>query len=276
MSSRKKSFGWLGKLFARNNGEASTGLPPEGEKGFPGAFASHEAIERYEDLTANLLARYVRDKTRYARDKVRTIMFTSCALEDGVTTTAVNFAAALSRDPNNKVLLLGANLRSPNVHTLMGQQVENKEESQLALKSNQMRSLLDLAAINSEVLDATKSEMFSLAKIEHQNFCVLPCGDWRSRPVNVFGSQQFTQFMEIMQERFDYVIVDAPPVQGFPETLLLASKVDGVVLVVNSGKTRRQAAIRAKKKLVETGGRLLGVVLNKRKYYIPDFIYQRL
>jgi len=49
-----------------------------------------------------------------------------------------------------------------------------------------------------------------------------------------------------------------------------------VVLVIESGKTRRQVALRAKKELEEAGGMLLGVILNKRKYYIPNWIYKRL
>jgi Mrp family chromosome partitioning ATPase len=79
-----------------------------------------------------------------------------------------------------------------------------------------------------------------------------------------------------MRDKFDYVILDAPPVPAFPECLVLCAKVDGVVLVVESGKTRRQVALRARKQVEEVGGKVLGVVLNKRKYYIPEWIYRRL
>jgi Mrp family chromosome partitioning ATPase len=49
-----------------------------------------------------------------------------------------------------------------------------------------------------------------------------------------------------------------------------------VILVVESGKTRRQVALTAKRKLEGAGGKILGVVLNKRRYYIPEFVYKRL
>jgi Mrp family chromosome partitioning ATPase len=52
--------------------------------------------------------------------------------------------------------------------------------------------------------------------------------------------------------------------------------VDGVLLVLEAGKTRRHVAIRAKKELEEAGGKLLGVVLNKRRYHIPERVYKRL
>ena len=62
--------------------------------------------------------------------------------------------------------------------------------------------------------------------------------------------------------------------KGKDDTLF--AKVDGVVLVLESGKTRQQVSLEAKKQLEEAGGTILGVVLNKRKYYIPDWIYRRL
>jgi Mrp family chromosome partitioning ATPase len=82
--------------------------------------------------------------------------------------------------------------------------------------------------------------------------------------------------MDIVQQRFDYTILDSAPITTFAESQAICSRVDGVLLVIETGKTRRQVAIRAKKELEEAGGRLLGVVLNKRRYYIPDWIYKRL
>jgi Mrp family chromosome partitioning ATPase len=57
---------------------------------------------------------------------------------------------------------------------------------------------------------------------------------------------------------------------------VICAKVDGVIMVVESGKTREQVAVRAKKELEEAGGKVLGVVLNKRKFHIPEWIYRRL
>ncbi len=79
-----------------------------------------------------------------------------------------------------------------------------------------------------------------------------------------------------MKDSYNYVVLDAPPVLEFAECRVLCAKVDGVVLVIDSGKTHRPVAIRAKRQLEDAGGKLLGVVLNKKKNYIPDFIYRRM
>jgi len=72
------------------------------------------------------------------------------------------------------------------------------------------------------------------------------------------------------------LILDAPPVPIFSEFRVLCRKVDGVVLVILSEKTRKQVAQKAKREIEEAGGHILGVVLNKRKYYIPKWLYKRL
>ncbi len=77
-----------------------------------------------------------------------------------------------------------------------------------------------------------------------------------------------------MRDSYDYVVLDAPPVHGSPECRVLCAKVDGVVLVIESGKTTRSVALSAKKQLEDAGGKLLGVILNKKKNYIPEFIYR--
>jgi Mrp family chromosome partitioning ATPase len=72
------------------------------------------------------------------------------------------------------------------------------------------------------------------------------------------------------------VLVDAPPIVGSPEAPPMAAIVDGVVLVVKSGKTKREVVQRSLDMIAQFDGNVLGVVLNRKKYYIPDFIYRRL
>ena len=77
-------------------------------------------------------------------------------------------------------------------------------------------------------------------------------------------------------EQYDFIIFDSPPVPIFSEFRILCRKVDGVVLVLNAMRTRRQAALRAKLELEDAGAKLLGVIINKRKYYIPKWLYRKL
>ena len=77
-----------------------------------------------------------------------------------------------------------------------------------------------------------------------------------------------------MRQTFDFIVLDGPPVFRASETRLIASKVDATILVIRSGITRKQIAYRAIQELETAGGKVLGTVLNRRKYYIPDWLYK--
>jgi Mrp family chromosome partitioning ATPase len=79
-----------------------------------------------------------------------------------------------------------------------------------------------------------------------------------------------------MRKNFDYIILDGPPAISSPEVRFISSKVDGTILMLESGKTRRHVALKAKRDIEMAGGHFIGVVLNRRKYYIPKWIYKRL
>ena len=119
-----------------------------------------------------------------------------------------------------------------------------------------------------------KSSLYK--KVSHGNLCLIPCGKKNSEPMAIFESTRFDKTLKLMREKFDYVILDAPPVNSYAETKVMGKKVDGVVLVIESGKTRRQVATRAKHEMEEAGAKVLGVILNRRKHYIPEWIYKRL
>lgn len=78
-----------------------------------------------------------------------------------------------------------------------------------------------------------------------------------------------------LRERFDIVVVDLPPVHRSPYSLVIARQADGVVLVVEAGRTRWPVANSAKRTIVSAGGNVVGLVLNKRRSYIPSFLYNR-
>jgi len=84
------------------------------------------------------------------------------------------------------------------------------------------------------------------------------------------------EFMEQLKQTFDLVLVDSWSVAVPPKPVLFSPHVDGVVMVVDAGKTRWQIAERQKRELTSQGGNVLGVILNNRTYPIPDSIYRRL
>jgi capsular exopolysaccharide synthesis family protein len=205
-------------------------------------------LEWYENIKTRML-------TRYPGESIKSIMFTSASHGGGSTTTAISFAKALAKYSQVTVLLIDANLRTPNMRRTFN------------IKHN--RGL-------SDILVNENAKAFKSIKIGQSILCVLACGRHDHGAASLFESRSFDRFLKEMGKRFDFIIFDTAPLAIFPESRLLSEKVDGVILVVRSGKIRRQVALRAKKELEETGARLLGVVLNRKKYHIPDWLYKRL
>ena len=202
----------------------------------------------YEDILTRL-------HTQHPGESIKTIMFTGAAHGGGATTTAVNFAKTLVRDNEVKVLLVDANMRTPNLKALFN------------IKNDQ--GLTDI------VLD-NDTKAYKVINCDPSYLFVLATGGNYVGPVGLFQSERFDTFLSKAREEFDYIILDSAPLPSFAEARVLCEKVDGVVLVVESGKIRRHVALRAKKELEDAGARILGVVLNKRKYHIPEWLYKRL
>jgi len=92
----------------------------------------------------------------------------------------------------------------------------------------------------------------------------------------VVANPKFDDIMKRLREKFNLILFDAPPLNDSSDALLLAPKSDGVVIVVEAEKTRWQVAESVREKIVMQGGNILGVILNKRRFHIPQFIYRRL
>jgi len=202
----------------------------------------------YQNLKANLLS-------RYPVQGLKSLVFAGLREGDGASTTAVNFASAMARDCGLKVLLVDTNLRTPSLHEVFR---------------------IDRSPGISELLDNGGDVLAKVVETGPRSPYVLPCGRHLSGPGAVFESPRFKDFLAAGTQRFDYVIMDAPPALRYSETRTISAKADGVVLVLRSGATREKVAVRAKKELEETGAKIVGMVLNRRKFYIPDWLYDRL
>ena len=92
----------------------------------------------------------------------------------------------------------------------------------------------------------------------------------------LFNSPRFEGFWANLKLKFDLVLIDSPPLMVSPDALALVSKVDGVVLVVEAEKTKWRTARYVREQIEMVGGKILGIVFNKRRYYIPQSIYKNL
>jgi protein-tyrosine kinase len=201
----------------------------------------------FEELKVNFVA-------RHADEAMKTVLFVGTARCAGASTAAFNFATTLAEDPQTKVLLVNADLRAPGPRDF----AEDTLTGSLAALSGRNRAT-------------------NLPRPARQgNLDVLPSGAEPGEPVGMFQSKIFQQFLRYMRERYDYVILDGPPIDSSPESIALSGSVDGVILVIESEKTRKRMALWAKKRIEDAGGKVLGAVLNKRVFYIPTWLYKRI
>lgn len=181
-------------------------------------------------------------------------LLTSAARGEGITMTSLGLALALT-NRGRSVLLVDANLQRPAVHTYLRMDLEP--------------GLVELLG-NGCLLGEVCREI-SLFPGKGQ-LSVLTRGRSGDDPFNLFNLEQVKHFFNEAKSRFDNVIVDASDLESSVESLLLAPHVDGMILVVACGKARRDSVLEAKQRLIQTGGNLLGVVLNGQNDPVPTAI----
>ena len=196
-------------------------------------------MKQYEDLKSSLQTR---------DGSIKSILFIDTSDGGRSSTHAHNFATALAMDFKLKVLLVDLNL--------------------WALSLNEVFKIDDALGL-SDLFSNSGKVASRIMKVGPWNLYTVRWGGKYSGPVGLFESRHFNEFVKMMCERFNYVVLAAPPVPSFSECRVLCARVDGVVLVLESGKTGRQVALRAKKQLVETEDKLLGVILDRTRALNP-------
>jgi capsular exopolysaccharide synthesis family protein len=186
----------------------------------------------------------------------KTILITSSQPGEGKTTTAVNTAISLSQ-LGASVLLIDADLRRPAVHT--------------AFKIPHARGLSNYLSSHTPLDDL-------IVKLPVPNLSVLPCGPIPPNPAELISSDRMKDLLRALGRQFDHILIDSPPLISVTDPIILSTMVDGLVLVVQAGKSTRGLVSRARRELARVGARVFGVVLNnvnvKREGY-DDYDYYR-
>jgi capsular exopolysaccharide synthesis family protein len=192
----------------------------------------------------------------------KSLLVTSSLPSEGKTTTAVNTAISLAQT-GAKVLIIDSDMRRPRLHSIFN--ISNAEG---------LSTLLSSDLTEKETLDVIQFD-------EEAKLHLLPSGPVPPNPAELIGSEQMTGLLKVMQDNFTHVVIDSPPIASFTDGVLIASMVDGVILVVHSGRSSRQVVKRSRQLLQDIGAKILGVVLNnvnlrsQDNYYYYQSYYHR-
>lgn len=186
-----------------------------------------------------------------ADQDIKSLILTSSGTAEGKSTTASNLAAVYAQQ-GLKVLLIDADLRKPTVHYTF--RLENHTGLTNVLTR---QSTLGQAVQETEVRD----------------LYVLTSGPIPPNPSELLASNQMEELLKEMKQQFDMVLFDTPPILAVADAQILANQVDASILVVSSGKTDKEAALKAKELLVHAKSKLLGAVLNNRKADSGNYYY---
>jgi polysaccharide biosynthesis transport protein len=240
-SAKSAKSGGPGGLIAR--GAQSSGATPAA------LGASSSVVESYRMLRTSLLL-------SNAGAPPKTILITSSQPGEGKTTTAVNTAISLSQ-LGASVLLIDADLRRPAVHK--------------AFKIPHSHGISNYLSSHTPLDDL-------IVKLPIPNLYALPCGPIPPNPAELISSDRMKELLNELGRRFDHILIDSPPMISVTDPIILSTMVDGLILVVQAGRSTRELARRARRELARSGARVFGVVLNNvnvRREGYDDYDYYR-
>lgn len=188
------------------------------------------------------------------KDKnVRNIYITSCFNGEGKTRASLNMAHGMSINHTN-VLLIDGNPRAPKLHERYG--------------IPRTPGLMDVLFLDTPLEDAVH-------KTKYRDLHIMPFGQGPPGRPNPLKNDALQALLHQLKDHYDFVIMDGHSQIGSSDGPLLASVFDGAVLVVECEKTKWEVVQEASKKIALLGGQPLGIVLNKRRFYIPELLYGR-
>jgi capsular exopolysaccharide synthesis family protein len=183
----------------------------------------------------------------------RVLLISSSVAGEGTTEVAIGLGTTLAAAVGKKTAIVDCNFHHPDMHTRFG------------------TPCVGLAEYLSGEVPLEKA----LANTVVPNLYVMPVGR-QMESFAAFTREDLESLIAALREKFEYVIIDAAPLGAYPECAVLCDKVDAVILVIRHGSTKREVVRIARDVITRTGGKILGAVLNRRRFPIPEFLYRRL
>jgi capsular exopolysaccharide synthesis family protein len=188
-------------------------------------------------------------------DAPRMVVFCGVETGDGSSWICVRASEILASRVKASVCVVDANLHAPFLHEYF--------------RRNISMGLADTVLESGPVRNYAR-------QLNEGNLWVITCGSRTIDPYALLTSDRLQPRLAELKAEFDYVLIDAAPVNVYADAALLGKLADGVVLVVQANSTRREVVRKAKESLDSAKVRLLGAVLNKRRFPIPEFLYRKL
>ena len=205
--------------------------------------------EQYKMLATNLLS-------LNKRKPPKAIAITSSIAGEGKTITSLNLAITLcSAISNPRIILIDADMRKGLVNKYLGRP---------ALKglSNYLNGKVSLEDI-----------IFS---IDIQNLSLIAAGDVPGNPAELLASERMRALINALRARYDFILIDTPPVIPVADSVIVGGQVDGVIVLIQAGRTQREMVSRSTELLTQANVNIIGHVLTNIEYFIPRYVYQYL
>ena len=191
------------------------------------------ASEAYRSLRTNLMFSSV-------ESPIQTLLVTSAAREDQKSVTLANLAVTFAQS-GNRTVLVDADLRQPKQHEIWN----------LANNRGLSSMMVDDSSVSDPPLQATAVDDLE----------VICAGEPPPNPADLLGGQRMNEIIAALKQRADYVLFDSPPVLAATDAALLGIKLDGALLAIRAGETRRDHTAQARQALERVHVRIVGAVL---------------
>lgn len=190
---------------------------------------------------------------------IKTICLTSCIPNEGKSMTSINLAVSMA-GAEKKVLHIDADMRKPRFY-----------------KNVNLKLNIGLSNYLSGLADADEV----ISKTNIKNLDLVLCGPKPPNPAELIGGRRFGELLERMKDRYDYIIIDTPPLGSMIDAAIVASKTDGTIILIEYKAIEIEKAKKVKEQLEKANANIIGVILNKvpkkemKDYYHYNYYYRK-
>jgi len=210
----------------------------------------YEVFDQESPIATEMRRLYSNIRHVHGKGNMRSFLVTSAHRGEGKSTVASHLALTVARFRGKKSLVVDADLRRPRLHQIF--------------QVPQEPGLLECLEGKCDPLDVVKETPI-------ENLKVIPSGRKVSSPAHLFEGDILSEIFEKIKFYYDIVIVDSAPIIPVSDPMLIASEVDGVILVLLAGMTPRNVAVRAKNILLDANANLIGTVVNNLSEVLPYY-----